>query len=80
LSRNRNFGVAIGSGKTVQEALSQVGGVAEGFYTAKSAHSLAHKLKVEMPILDQIYQILYEGKSPQKALADLMSREQKDEW
>lgn len=80
LSRNRNFGVAIGAGKTVQEALSQAGGVAEGFYTAKSAYSLAHKLKVEMPILDQIYRILYENKNPRNALSDLMSRELKDEW
>jgi len=80
LSRNRNFGVALGQGKKVAEALQSVGGVAEGFYTAKSAHALAHSLKVEMPILEQVYLILYEGKSPKQAVADLMKRELKDEW
>jgi glycerol-3-phosphate dehydrogenase (NAD(P)+) len=80
LSRNRNFGIAVGQGKTVVEALKLIGGVAEGYYTAKSAFSLAQKHQTEMPILEQIFKILYEGKNPKQALSDLMSRELKDEW
>jgi glycerol-3-phosphate dehydrogenase (NAD(P)+) len=80
LSRNRNFGVALGQGKTVSEALKAVGGVAEGYYTAKSAFALSQKLKIEMPILEQIHQILYAGKNPKQVVADLMNRDLKDEW
>lgn len=80
LSRNRNFGVLLGKGTSTEQALKQLGGVAEGYYTAKSAFSLAKKHQTEMPILEQIFKILYEGKSPKQALTDLMSRELKDEW
>lgn len=80
LSRNRNFGVAIGKGLSTSEGLKSIGGVAEGYYTAKSAFALSQEKKVEMPILEQIYQILYEGKSAREALSDLMNRELKDEW
>ena len=80
LSRNRNFGLALGQGKSPQEALRAIGGVAEGYYTAKSAQALAASLKVEMPILNEVYLILYEGKNPKGAVSDLMKRELKDEW
>ncbi|NBX93433.1 MAG: NAD(P)-dependent glycerol-3-phosphate dehydrogenase [Proteobacteria bacterium] len=80
LSRNRNFGILLGKGKTVKEALTELGGVAEGFYTARSAYSLAKKNHIEMPILEQVYRMLYDGKSAQAALKDLMSRELKEEW
>jgi len=80
LSRNRNFGVALGQGKTVADALKAIGGVAEGYYTAKSAYSLSQKLQIEMPILEQVHQILYDGKNPKQAVTDLMNRELKDEW
>lgn len=80
LSRNRNFGILIGKGKSTAEALKHLGGVAEGYYTAKSGFSLAKKHQAEMPILEQVFKILYEGKSPKQALSDLMSRELKDEW
>ncbi|NBX83301.1 NAD(P)-dependent glycerol-3-phosphate dehydrogenase [bacterium] len=80
LSRNRNFGVALGEGRSVSEALQKIGGVAEGYYTAQSAYALASQHRVEMPILEQVYRILYENKKPHDALMDLMSRELKDEW
>lgn len=80
LSRNRNFGVALGEEKTVAESLKAIGGIAEGYYTAQAAYSLSQKLKVEMPILEQVYQILYHGKNPRQAVSDLMNRELKDEW
>jgi|688.fasta_scaffold97495_3 glycerol-3-phosphate dehydrogenase (NAD(P)+) len=80
LSRNRNFGVLLGQGKTLKDALKALGGVAEGFYTARSAYALAEKNQVEMPILEQVYQILYEAKNAKAALSDLMSRELKEEW
>ncbi|MFM8268709.1 MAG: NAD(P)H-dependent glycerol-3-phosphate dehydrogenase, partial [Pseudomonadota bacterium] len=80
LSRNRNFGIALGQGKTISETLKTVGGVAEGYYTAESAFSLSQTLKVDMPILEQIHQILYHGKNPKQAVSDLMTRELKDEW
>lgn len=80
LSRNRNFGVALGQGKTISETLKIIGGVAEGYYTAESAFSLAQALKIDMPILEQIHQILYHGKDPKQAVSDLMNRELKDEW
>ncbi|NBX77582.1 MAG: NAD(P)-dependent glycerol-3-phosphate dehydrogenase [Proteobacteria bacterium] len=80
LSRNRNFGIALGQGKSVNDALKAIGGVAEGYYTAKSAYSLSQKLKIEMPILEQSHQILYGGKNPKQAVSDLMNRELKDEW
>lgn len=80
LSRNRNFGVLLGQGKTLKEALKTLGGVAEGFYTARSAYALAQKNQIEMPILEQVYQILYEAKNAKDALSDLMGRELKEEW
>jgi len=80
LSRNRNFGVALGQGKSVPETLKALGGVAEGYYTAQSAYSLSQRLKLEMPILEQIHLILYQGKNPKQAVSDLMNRELKDEW
>lgn len=80
LSRNRNFGIALGQGKSVADTLKALGGVAEGYYTAQSAFSLSQKLNLEMPILEQVHQILYHGKSPKQAVSDLMNRELKDEW
>jgi glycerol-3-phosphate dehydrogenase (NAD(P)+) len=49
--------------------------VAEGVKTAKSAHDLAQRLGVDMPITAEVYRVLYEGKSPRHAVADLMGRE-----
>jgi glycerol-3-phosphate dehydrogenase (NAD(P)+) len=80
LSRNRKLGIEIGKGKSFEQVKLEIGGVAEGYYTAKSAYALSQKTKVEMPITDQIYAILYEGASPKAALSELMNRDLKQEW
>jgi len=78
-SRNRNLGEVIGQGKGLEEALSDLGMVAEGVPTTKSAYDLAKKYKVEMPITEEIYQVLFEGKNPYQAVTDLMLRDAKPE-
>jgi glycerol-3-phosphate dehydrogenase (NAD(P)+) len=79
LSRNRSLGVRIGKGEKLQEIMSGMKTVAEGVKTAKAARDLAKKYDVEMPIVDEVYQLLYEGKEPKRAVKDLMSRELKGE-
>jgi glycerol-3-phosphate dehydrogenase (NAD(P)+) len=79
LSRNRSLGVRIGKGENLQEIMSGMKTVAEGVKTAKAARDLAKKYDVEMPIVDEVYQLLYEGKEPKRAVKDLMSRELKGE-
>ena len=78
-SRNRRFGEEIGKGKTLKEALKETEMVVEGVATTESAHELANKNKIEMPITEQIYKVLYEDKDPKKAVHDLMTRSPKKE-
>jgi glycerol-3-phosphate dehydrogenase (NAD(P)+) len=80
LSRNRKLGEALGEGKKVADIQRELGGVAEGVYTARSAHELSLRLKIEMPITEQIYRIVYENGTPQQAVTELMSRDLKQEW
>ncbi|GAA5218309.1 NAD(P)H-dependent glycerol-3-phosphate dehydrogenase [Corallincola platygyrae] len=75
-SRNRRFGLALGAGKSLQEAEDGIGQVVEGYRNTKEVFLLAKRLGVEMPIVEQIYQVLYESKSPKLAAADLLSRDQ----
>lgn len=77
--RNRWFGERIGKGETVKEILEETEMVVEGVPTAKSAYMLAEKYKVEMPITEQVYKILYKGKSPAAAVKELMLRPMKAE-
>ncbi len=77
--RNRWFGEQLGRGKTPREILKKTEMVVEGVVTAKSAYELAKKYNVEMPITEQVYQVLYKGKPPKKAIADLMNRSLKAE-
>ena len=79
LSRNRTVGLKIGQGMKIQEITAGMTMVAEGVRTARSAHELAKKLGVDMPITTQVYQILYEDKNPIEAVKDLMGRELKVE-
>ncbi len=79
LSRNRRVGIELSKGKSIDEILKNLGETAEGIYTCKSAYNLSLKLNVEMPITKEIYKIIYENKSPEKALYDLMTRELKHE-
>jgi len=79
LSRNRRVGIALGQGRKIDEVLSGMRMVAEGVRTAASTVALARKLNIEMPIADQMYSVLYEGKKPQDAINDLMERKLKEE-
>jgi len=79
LSRNRTVGVQVGKGKSIEEITSGMNMVAEGIRTSKSAYELAKKAGVVMPIVDQVYEILYEGKDPHQAVKELMTRDLKVE-
>jgi len=74
LSRNRSVGIELGRGRKLDEILNQMRMVAEGVKTTLSAYQLAEKLGVVMPITEQMYQVLYEGKDPRQAVVDLMTR------
>ncbi|MFA4885215.1 MAG: NAD(P)H-dependent glycerol-3-phosphate dehydrogenase [Desulfotomaculaceae bacterium] len=73
-SRNRRAGIAIGRGKSLDEALAEVKMVVEGVRTTRAAYSLARRYGVEMPITDHIYRVLDEGLSPDIAVNNLMTR------
>jgi glycerol-3-phosphate dehydrogenase (NAD(P)+) len=79
MSRNRTVGMELGRGRSLQEILAGMKMVAEGVKTTLSAYQLAEKLNVEVPITEQMYRILYEGKDPRQAVTDLMLRELKAE-
>ena len=78
-SRNNRAGILIGQGKSVEEAMAEIGAVVEGYYAAESVHQLAEREGVDMPICRCAYEVLYEGKSPREVVAELMSRAKKDE-
>ena len=73
-SRNRRFGLALGAGQTIEQAIKGVGQVVEGYQNTEEVHQLCLRYKVDMPICQQIYQILYLGKDPQKAALSLLKR------
>jgi glycerol-3-phosphate dehydrogenase (NAD(P)+) len=79
-SRNYRIGLELGRGLALSVILADMREVAEGVRTAKSAYDLARRAGVEMPIVNEVYAILYKGKSPASALSDLMSRESKAEF
>lgn len=74
LSRNRKVGLELGRGKTLEEVLSGMSMVAEGVKTARSAHYLGQREGVDMPITNEVYAALYQGKSPSEAVESLLSR------
>ena len=78
-SRNRRAGILIGQGKTMEEAMAEVKMVVEGVYSAKAAKALAEKYHVELPIIEQVNEVLYNGKSAAVAEKDLMIRDKKIE-
>lgn len=78
-SRNRYVGEQIGAGKTLKEVLKSMKMIAEGVETSRSASMLAKKFKVETPITNEVYKILFEEKDPVKATTDLMTRDMKME-
>jgi glycerol-3-phosphate dehydrogenase (NAD(P)+) len=75
-SRNRRFGLALGEGKSIQQAITDIGQVVEGYRNTEEVHQLAKRSQVEMPICEQIYQVLYHGKPAKEAALDLLGREQ----
>lgn len=79
-SRNRNAGYLMGQGFTMEEAMKEVNQVVEGVNSAKAALTLARKYDVEMPIVEQINKVLFEGKTAKEALADLLLRDKRKEY
>jgi len=79
LSRNRRMGLALASGKTVDEAKEEIQQVVEGVMAAEAVNEVAEKLEIEMPICHEIYRILYEGAEPREAVGALMNRQLKSE-
>ncbi len=79
LSRNRSVGIELGKGRKLDDILAGMTMIAEGVKTTLSAFQLAHKLNVDVPIIEQMYQILYQNKDPRQAVSDLMLRDLKPE-
>ena len=80
-SRNRYLGEQIGKGKTLEEILDEMVMVAEGVKTTQSAYNLAKRVDVEVPIITEAYNVLFEGKDPKRAVFDLMTRKAKiEDW
>ena len=75
LSRNRTVGIELGKGRKLAEIVENLGHVAEGVKTTKSAYDLSKKLGIELPIISEVYRVLYEDKPVLDAVKDLMSRE-----
>lgn len=80
LSRNYTVGIKLGQGIKLQDILNQTRSVAEGVATAESAFDLSRKYDIEMPIVEQVYRVLHEGKDPSQAVKDLMERSLKSEF
>lgn len=78
-SRNNRAGILIGSGKTPQEAIAEVGAVVEGYYATKSAWELCQKQQVDMPIIHAAYQVLYENADVRQTVAALLTRRRRAE-
>jgi glycerol-3-phosphate dehydrogenase (NAD(P)+) len=79
LSRNRTVGLKIGRGEKLSDVLKDMKMVAEGVYTVKAVYNLAAKIDIEMPITNEVYEILYNDKDPLQSLTDLMNRPLKKE-
>lgn len=78
-SRNRRFGLALARGSTAQTAMREIGQVVEGYFAARAVHEVAAANNVDMPIIEQIYRVLYEGQSARDGARELMQRPLSDE-
>ena len=78
-SRNRRMGLALAKGLSIEQARKEIGQEVEGVNTAREVYQLARKWQVEMPISEQVYQVLYEGLDPREAVHNLLDRRQKAE-
>jgi len=79
LSRNHYMGVELTKGRSLEEITKSMSGVAEGVGTTIVAHNLARRFELEMPIIDKIYQVLYDGLDPRQAASELMEAEARHE-
>ena len=79
LSRNRRLGLALGAGRSVEEAIAEIGQVVEGVSTAEEVWRLARRHGVDMPISEQINGIIHKGWDPSQSVRELLAREQKPE-
>lgn len=78
-SRNRRFGLLLGQGFTSQEAMERIGQVVEGYYNTRETQTLANKVNVNLPVINKIYEILFNGKSPKRASHELLLAIHSDE-
>jgi len=79
-SRNRRFGLALGRGASAESALATIGSTVEGLRTAAEVHALASRKQVEMPICEQVYNVLYRGLPARDAVQNLLIRTRKPEF
>ena len=79
LSRNRQVGLKLGQGRSIDTILKEMSMVAEGVKTTNSVYAMAEKYKVEMPITNQVYRVLYEGLDPKDAVNELLTRPPRQE-
>ena len=79
MSRNRRLGLGLGSGKKLSDIEKEIGQVLEGKYATKVIHELSRQLQIELPISEQVYQVLYNNKTPREAVEALLSRASKNE-
>ncbi|MFT6285110.1 MAG: glycerol-3-phosphate dehydrogenase (NAD(P)+) [Arenicella sp.] len=78
-SRNRRFGLALGNGLGIEEAMKEIGQVVEGYRNTKEVHILSKRMGVEMPICEQVYEVLYNNKPAKEAALTLLARDQTSE-
>jgi len=78
-SRNRRVGLALAQGKNLETILEELGQVAEGVSSTQKVFNLANTHQIDMPIVEQVYEVIYQNKSPMKAVEDLLKREIKAE-
>jgi glycerol-3-phosphate dehydrogenase (NAD(P)+) len=78
-SRNRQFGLGIGRGQTIEQTVKSIAQEIEGIPTTKTIYQLAQKHDIDMPITEQVYKVLYEGANPKDAVNNLLSRQPKPE-
>ncbi len=79
-SRNRKAGMLMGQGMDAESAMKEVNMVVEGVYSAKAALALARKYDVEVPIIEKVNDILFNGSSVKDAVSELMNRDRKEEY
>lgn len=78
-SRNRRYGLALGKGLSHDQAIESIGQVVEGVNTSREAKAFATQYEVDMPITDEVYNVVHDGKSPNQAVLDLLARAQRAE-